>query len=151
MLARSGLELDEQRLDEAMCEENNLDKIKELTYKLPSISEMISSTSNATFVEYDVDGVAFGVCLYDGTDIAVQRAFMSAESVFPEHSHGENTEFLLVYSGKLVVHICGEEKEIGPAEVIRVPPGVPHSVAAVADTWMIAAIIPPEIGYPSEH
>jgi len=70
------------------CLPNNIDKLKELTDKLPLMQHIERRESG--LVEYELEkGTCIGINLYKVKDIAVQRAFLSQGSVFDKHTHEE--------------------------------------------------------------
>ena len=52
----------------------------------------------------------------------------------PEHVHPEMEERFEVLSGEARIRIAGEERSLGPGEVVAVPPGTPHVAWNPADT-----------------
>ena len=52
----------------------------------------------------------------------------------PLHLHPEAEESYEVLEGKIEVFVHGEWRTLGPGDKAMVPPGVPHTVRAVADT-----------------
>jgi mannose-6-phosphate isomerase-like protein (cupin superfamily) len=127
--------------------DNTLQKLRELTEKLPAPLLTGLIADSCPHVEYVIDGTCIGFALYWEQDVAVQRAFMSGGSHFTLHEHKVH-EFLLVYQGYITVTIDDEEHEVEPPDAIHIPPNTPHTVLAHEDTWMIGITVPASEGYP---
>ena len=131
---------------------NSLDKLTELTNNL---EPPLTITALANFpadgaVEYRVDGTCIGFNLWNESRISVQRCFLSAGAVFPEHTHEHSAEWLIVYAGLLQVQY-GEEDMVTvlPGQCVQFSPGQLHTVAAIEDSWMIGVTVPADPGYPT--
>lgn len=141
-----------------MEESEHLKNLEEL---IPLLSDL--TISNSPDTEYDVGdiGTCFGFYIYQNDKIAVQRAFMSKGTMFPNHTHDEK-EYVVVYMGKIKVltknkrHLSGAESKkldypiLGVGDGIFFKQGEPHSVEALEDSWLICMTIPPGKGYPSD-
>lgn len=124
-----------------------LEKLKEITSKLPSLSS-IADLSGGGAVEYNLPiGHSFGFGLYKTEKVAVQRAFMSAKSEFPIHCHNCH-EYIIIYSGRARYSIGDKVTEIGVGECAHFPPNVAHIFSSLEDVWMLAITVPAEQGYP---
>lgn len=120
----------------------NLELLRELTHQL-TLQDVVRKR-DSDWVRYDTEaGNCLGICLLHERTVAVQKAFMSRDTVFPTHVHGE-VEFIIVYEGCLQMN----DKEYRVAEVIHIPNGQEHTVKALEDTWMIAITIPASSAYP---
>lgn len=75
----------------------------------------------------------------DGVDIA--DVFISAHTVFPEHTHEELT-VIVPYRGRIVAVIEGKEYSVPAGLSAYFLPGVPHYVKAPVDSWVIRITIP---------
>lgn len=130
--------------------DNNLDKLRELTEKLPiipTLADFIYGEEN-NVVNYEVEGGAsFGIGLVNQSEIAVQRVFMSKGITFPEHAHPEH-EWFLVYIGGYELYLPNETRQINAGEMVHFPPNVPHSGFITEDTWAIGITMPSGEGYP---
>jgi len=61
----------------------------------------------------------------------VLNATLPGHSV-PTHSH-PHEQIGMVYGGRAVLRIGGEEREVGPGAFYRIPAGVPHSDTTLGD------------------
>lgn len=129
---------------------NTIEKLRELTEQLPTPLLTGLLTDTCSHVEYEIDGTCIGFALYHQPHIAVQRAFMSAGSLFTLHEHKVH-EFLLVYQGFITVTIDDEEHDVEPPDVCHIPPHTAHTVLAHEDTWMIGVTVPASEGYPRDE
>ena len=125
---------------------NNLEKLKELTEQLPSFEDLVINSGSATEVE-TIKGNIFMFGLYNVPEISVARAFMSAGSEIESHTHAE-FELFVVYEGKMVLNVEGEEFEVEVRQSGYVLPNMPHSAYFPVDTKVIAIAIPSSGGYP---
>jgi len=50
----------------------------------------------------------------------------------PTHAH-PHEQIGMVYSGRAILRIGDEEREVGPGDFYRIPAGVPHSDTCVGD------------------
>ena len=128
-----------------MEESEHIKKLEEL---IPLLSDI--TISNSPDVEYDVkNGTSLGFNLYNNEEIAVQRAFASKDSVFPEHVHKKETEILIVYKGEGICYYGDEEKHMNVGDCIKIEPNINHSWKMLKDTWLIGITIPAVKGYPN--
>jgi mannose-6-phosphate isomerase-like protein (cupin superfamily) len=59
--------------------------------------------------------------------VSMGLVFMEPGGIMtPEHYHTEQTEIYFVLRGSGVITLDGEDRELGPYEVVTVPPGVSH-------------------------
>ena len=129
--------------DDKIIHEQRMRRLEELTVKLSGIPNGVKGC-----VQYNVEhGIAFGFSCLDDPKVSVQKAVMSKGAKFPTHTHYEH-EWLIVYDGEIAVYVDGECVKIGRAGSVLLKPGIPHSVDALEDTWMIGVTIPPTTGYP---
>jgi hypothetical protein len=123
--------------------ESNLQKLEELTQRLPLADFVAARKSN--IVDYKVEnGTCIGFGIFVSEDVAVQKAFASKGTLFPKHVHLE-TEYIIVVTG------CMEAKgkKFGANSVCVFDPGEEHSAFFAEDTWMVCITIPPSDGYPN--
>jgi len=59
----------------------------------------------------------------------------------PEHSH-HNEQISTVERGALKFVLAGVERVVGPGEILRIPPHVPHSVEALEDSVAVDLFSP---------
>ena len=127
----------------------SLEKLRELTEQLPAPLLSTMSTLSSGYGEYEVDGTCIGFTLHNQAEVAVQRSFICTGTFCPNHEHNSH-EFLLVYQGRLVVHLHDTEYPIGVADCIHIEPNTPHSVMATDDSWLLGITVPAEEGYPHD-
>lgn len=131
-----------------------MDTLRELTHNLPiTLPELVvvqGKSGEVPVIEYDVDnGVSIGIDLFHNEQIAVQRTFCSGGSRFPRHYHKDVHEFLIVYSGKVdVVEPEDQAQTLQPGDWIHFPPGTPHRLEIVENTWILGITVPAAEGYP---
>jgi len=79
----------------------------------------------------------------DGSEIRELLAYRNscirhqslAEATLPpgastrEHYHATSEEIYYVLRGRGLMHVAGEQREVGPLDAIALPPGVPHQLA----------------------
>ena len=131
---------------------NSLDKLAELTQKLepPLTASSLASFPVDGAVEYRVDGTCIGFNLWNESHISVQRCFLSAGAVFPEHVHEYSAEWLIVYSGLLQVQYGKEDMvTVLPGQCAQFAPGQLHTVAAIEDSWVVGVTVPADSSYPA--
>ena len=128
-----------------------LKKLKEITPKLPNLSDIVKKQYDNKVV-YDVngDGEAIGVGLLKIDDVAVQKAFLVKGTVFKKHIHKDAVEILIIYSGSgtFVDYSTGEKKDITVGDCVRVEKGIPHGWEFKEDCKMIGVVIPSIEGFP---
>jgi quercetin dioxygenase-like cupin family protein len=64
--------------------------------------------------------------------MTIARLRLAKGAIVPEHSH-PNEQVCMVASGALVFKMAGEDFELRPGGVLRVPPHLPHSVVVLED------------------
>jgi quercetin dioxygenase-like cupin family protein len=96
-------------------------------------------------------GTLLMFALYRQPDICIARAFMSANSLIEQHTHGER-EIIGIISGHATVRLNGNEelRELRQYDVIIFEPNTPHAFVVHEDTWMIAVTLPASEGYPHD-
>jgi quercetin dioxygenase-like cupin family protein len=126
--------------------ESYIDKLRELTGKLPPVHSLVESLTEGE-VSYKVQGICHGIGLYNRAEIAIQTAYMSKGSIFPDHAHSE-TEIIIVWKGDLYYKTLQREGVLRAGETIIFQPNELHSVSAFTDTNMIGVTIPASEIYP---
>lgn len=66
-------------------------------------------------------------------NMTVARVFLKKSCVVPEHSH-VNEQVCVMVEGRLRFAFANGEAIIGPGQVLRIPPNVPHSAEALEDS-----------------
>ena len=121
--------------------------LEQLTEELPSLDELVRSSSN-DFIEYKTEtGTILGINLYSASAISAQRLFMSKGSEFPMHQNANQREWFIIYKGMLEVHYDSRTATLGIGDSVYFDPGSPHSAKALKDTWMLGVTVPRAKGY----
>jgi len=63
-------------------------------------------------------------------NVMVTFVELAEGSVVPEHSH-PHEQISVVVAGRLLFKVEGEEREVGPGEVVLLPSNTPHGVATI--------------------
>ena len=69
--------------------------------------------------------------------------FMSRGKTTPLHTHAEVDETLYVLEGEILVHVDGEEKQVGSGGVAVFLRGVPHAFLVTSETARILCLETP--------
>jgi quercetin dioxygenase-like cupin family protein len=77
-----------------------------------------------------------------GEKLTVARMHLQKGCLVPEHSH-HNEQLSMVERGSLRFKLDGAERVLSAGEVLRIPPGVPHSVTALEDSVAVDLFSPP--------
>lgn len=77
-----------------------------------------------------------------GSQLTVARIILTRSAVVPEHSHA-NEQISMVESGRLRFVVDGKESVLGPGDVLRLAPNVPHMVEALEDSVAVDVFSPP--------
>jgi len=83
--------------------------------------------------------------LVTGERIMLAHVYIDEGAVVPMHSH-DNEQVTYILEGELRFWIGSEDAEpidLGPGEVLHIPPNVPHKALALADTLDIDVFSPP--------
>ena len=123
----------------------HVDKLKELTTKLPSL--ILKEDRNLIEYESKVGSIC-GFGLLSEPAVAVQQMVLSDGAIFPPHVHDREIEYGIVYKGSLNVTIDDESRTIGAGDVIKFEKGEVHSAVAEGEVRLIAVSIPRIDGYP---
>lgn len=133
----------------------NLNLLKELTEELPAIPKLEQFIHNTgdkgKYIEYKADsGTAIGFNLLWQTRVAVQKTFLSANTIFPRHMH-EGIELIIVFEGLLEVECEGGElKVLDVGDVIQIKEKIPHHARSIKDSWLIVITIPADKDFPKD-
>ncbi len=131
---------------------NSLERLEQLTECLepPLTIAALAKFPADGAVEYRIDGTCIGFNLWNEPRISVQRAFLSAGAMFPEHVHEHSAEWLIIYAGEVRVRYGDEDvRTLGPGQCAQFAPGQLHTVEAIEDTWAIGVTVPADPGYPT--
>ena len=77
-----------------------------------------------------------------GQNVMLARVLLKKGCVVPEHSH-HNEQITYVLEGALKFGINGKEIVVNAGEVLTIPPNMPHSAEALADTVDLDIFNPP--------
>ena len=122
---------------------DNLKELEEIVNKL----NVLDAHNNEVIYESKNDGTIIGLGLFKDKYIAVQRAFISKGTISTLHDHKE-TEYLIVYKGKVEMEVSGLTYVLGVEDRIRIKSHLPHTCEALEDTWLIAITIPASEEFP---
>jgi quercetin dioxygenase-like cupin family protein len=77
-----------------------------------------------------------------GQNVMLARVLLKKGCVVPEHSH-HNEQITYILEGALKFGIDGREIVVNAGEVLTIPPNMPHSAEALADTVDLDIFNPP--------
>jgi quercetin dioxygenase-like cupin family protein len=80
-----------------------------------------------------------------GDQAMLAQIYLAKDAVVPKHSH-ENEQITWILEGRLRLMLgeSGEQVvELGPGDVLHIPPNVPHEALALEDTVDIDVFSPP--------
>lgn len=118
-----------------------------LTASLPPFIDKMDKHTHEC-VSLDMErGTSFMWGLLHQDEITVARNFVSAGSVFKQHSHASK-EWILVYIGELSIHHDNKVTQLKPTDSLIIAAGEPHFAAASVDTWSLVVTIPASMEWP---
>lgn len=77
-------------------------------------------------------------------EMGVERVEVGAE--IPTHDHEEAEEVIYIISGKARATVNDEEREVGPGDVLYIPPHTSHRIVNIdqrSELWLTFAFSPP--------
>ncbi|MEM7642444.1 MAG: cupin domain-containing protein [Pseudomonadota bacterium] len=77
-----------------------------------------------------------------GGAFAIWEEEVPAGSGPPLHIHGKEHEVFTVLSGRMRFVADGTEHEVGPGDVMMIPPGMPHTFKALEDAVALVQLLP---------
>src|SRR6266446_4816097 len=77
-----------------------------------------------------------------GQNVMLARVLLKKGCIVPEHSH-HNEQITYILAGALKFGIDGKEIIVNAGEVLTIPPNMPHSAEALADTVDLDILNPP--------
>ena len=83
--------------------------------------------------------------LITGDRVMVSHVYLKKGCIVPEHRH-ENEQITYILEGSLRLwfgHDKKSEVTLGPGEVLRIPPNLPHGAEALEDTVDVDIFSPP--------
>lgn len=129
----------------------NLEKLKELTLKLPDLKEItIKKTEKIAIYDVEYGKNIKGYHIYNEKDFSIQKAFIKKGSNISKHKHINKHEYLIIYDGKVLVNCEDKIKTYNENDIIYFEPNQIHNCKAIKDTWLIAIIIPEDESYPGK-
>lgn len=127
----------------------NLLALRRLTSELPSLTELVREAC-ANTVEYDTaKGRITGRGLMKSPEVAVQDLCYHPDTEFVRHYHDEH-EWLVPYSGEIVVCVGDEEEVFGYGDCAYIPPRTSHCSRSHEMARVIAITVPASPGYPDQ-
>jgi len=93
-------------------------------------------------VEVEVLNPLLGRHFVVGQNVMLARVLLKKGCMVPEHSH-HNEQITYVLEGALKFGIDGKEIVVNAGEVLTIPPNMPHSAEALADTVDLDIFNPP--------
>ena len=132
---------------------SRMNELRELTDKLPRLPDLIRAEyPNKVVYRTDGEGECTGENIFNDGQVAIQKAFMKQNTVFPFHTHETEVEILVVFLGEIQVQYeNGFTTKVSPnsaSNIVIFIPAVEHQITALTDTWMIGITVPAEKGYP---
>lgn len=73
--------------------------------------------------------------------MTIARIDLKRGAMVPEHAH-LNEQISMVERGAVKFVLAGVEKVIGPGDILRIPPHVPHSAEALEDSVAVDLFSP---------
>lgn len=124
-----------------------IEKLEALQETMPPFEELVSAM-HGTIAQYDLEqGFAVGAGLLHDCDCAVQKFFITGDSVFPNHTHQE-FEYFIVIEGEGTVTIENKQITFKARDCIVVRPGQVHSWNHKTPAKMIIVTVPASRGFP---
>ncbi|MFN3929076.1 MAG: cupin domain-containing protein [Thermoflexus sp.] len=79
---------------------------------------------------------------FTGERVMVVRVEAPAGAVVPPHAH-PHEQITLVFRGRLRLRMAGEERELGPGQIVHIPSGIEHEVTFLEETLAFDVFQPP--------
>jgi quercetin dioxygenase-like cupin family protein len=122
----------------------SLKELKELTRKLPKLSNLYIGTTKTFIVD---KGKCTCYMVLNIGSIAIMRCDLEANTVFPTHRH-DTREIIICYSGQFIATgYHNNDIILNPTEYIVSEVGDWHGARTDVDTSVIAITIPSDEGY----
>lgn len=128
----------------------HLEQLKTLSREMPKLIEMVKHINGNGNIEYDTNGEGDfkGYGIFNNGCVAIQRVFMSKDTIIPEHSHTER-EYVITYKGSYELNRGGVKTTLMVGDSMYFEPNEPHSGVILEDTWIVSITIPSGEGYPN--
>lgn len=88
----------------------------------------------------------FGASAPEGRIDSVTRITTSKGFVRGNHFHEQTTQWTIVLFGRLLMATGDEKREMGPLEIVKHEPGVPHAWLALEDSECLVFTRGPRAG-----
>jgi mannose-6-phosphate isomerase-like protein (cupin superfamily) len=125
-----------------------LQKLRDLTNKLPLLSQDSFCPSPLGGIDYSVDsGSCHGVPLVYSDVCAVQYASLQPNTLFPIHSHQE-IEVLVIVKGAGEVITGSGAMPLSTGACVTTRPGDVHGFRAITYVELVGITIPASTSYP---
>ena len=137
-----------------MCELTN--KIKEIAERIPdnpktpSLSDFREISNGVTRYRLK-KGYASSTSLFKHKNASIALTRIPDGGHFMEHEHIAPVEYelILMLSGKLLIEIGEEKRELSELDMVRIEKEVKHNATAVGDALFVAITIPADYeGFP---
>jgi quercetin dioxygenase-like cupin family protein len=127
----------------------NLEILKEITHKLPSLADFVILRKNKV-IDYEIEGGhCVGVSLLNNSKVAIQDSFMKAGTLFPLHAH-DVIEIIVVYDGEAEC-VSDSVTHLTKGDVIKFEVNSLHTCKAITDSHIIGITIPSSPNYPRDE
>ena len=74
--------------------------------------------------------------------VTLARWQLSKGALFQEHQH-PNEQISMIQSGRMRFRLPNEQREVGPGDILRIPPNTPHSAEVLEDCLALDVFSPP--------
>lgn len=118
---------------------------------VPELKRLVHQMTGSVATYEDPAGTVVNTGLMNRPDVAVLDCVMPEGVVFPEHLHGIETEWLLVYEGELEFTMGGTTRIIGPGDYVRIKPNHAHTSRALSPVRVLAVTMPADKGFPDAY
>ena len=122
--------------------DENIERLRELTQRLPSIPEGPFAFEKEMSDEVR-EGSSYKQILLDQEIVEVNDIFMSKDTIFNGNSYPRKI-VLAVYKGKIDVRYCKNERNkiVRAGEFVYFDPCKRYSIKVLEDTWAVSINIP---------
>ena len=98
-------------------------------------------TYNWTGVEREQLNPLFARQVIHAESLTVARVYLAKGCMVPEHNH-PNEQISMMETGRLRFVLGGQERILGPGDVLLIPPHLPHSAEALEDSVAVDLFTP---------
>ena len=134
-----------------MTRENNLERLRELTSRLPGMNGFEQARVGGVTILEAEGGQVFVFELLATDGIKVLHVFMPEGTKLGMHTHADRYEVNVVSEGKVYVEWRGREGELmskmlSYGHTFYALPGQEHSSEALEDSWIVVGMVPHPLG-----